>query len=188
MVGGTVAAPLGECRDNFDTEDSSQCVSVEHDRNTGDVNVTLSCCVYNDKMFHKDTMISANAYRCEILLCEEKRTGTGVEIVSKHPVFTEGKQMTGCCLRDGIMYKPGARFIDEATGSALVCCSGDILAALPEPTAEPVVEEPVKIQCPSYRCGAEDNFVCKTGRKVEKLDLQRTEYALFPSLIHQEGF
>ena len=30
-----------------------------------------------------------------------------------------------------------------------VCCSGDILAALPEP--EPVVEEPVKIQCPSYR-------------------------------------
>ena len=35
MVGGTVAAPLGECRDNFDTEDSSQCVSVEHDRNTG---------------------------------------------------------------------------------------------------------------------------------------------------------
>ena len=32
-----------------------------------------------------------------------------------------------------------------------VCCSGDILAALPEPTAEPVVEEPVKIQCPSYR-------------------------------------
>ena len=96
------------------------------------------------------------------------------------------------------MYKPGARFIDEATGSTLVCafvyetsirsyhlrpllhnwsyanskvttnmlvfpktlsltqnlqvcCSGDILAALPEPTAEPVVEEPVKIQCPSYR-------------------------------------
>ena len=100
MVGGTVAAPLGECRDNFDTEDSSQCVSVEHDRNTGeniqgvlyqlalywkvkrthililtfsgDVNVTLSCCVYNDKMLPKDTMISANAYRCEILVCEEK--------------------------------------------------------------------------------------------------------------------
>ena len=38
----------------------------------GDVNVTLSCCVYNDKMFQKDTMISANAYRCEILVCEEK--------------------------------------------------------------------------------------------------------------------
>ena len=100
--------------------------------------------------------------------------------------------------QDGVMYKPGARFIDEATGSTLVCtfvhvtsirsyhlrpllhnwsyanskvttnmlvfqtklsltqnlqvcCSGDILAALPEPTAEPVVEEPVKIQCPSYR-------------------------------------
>ena len=39
---------------------------------SGDVNVTLSCCVYNDKMFHKDTMISANAYRCEILVCEQK--------------------------------------------------------------------------------------------------------------------
>ena len=39
---------------------------------SGDVNVTLSCCVYNDKMFQKDTMISANAYRCEILVCEEK--------------------------------------------------------------------------------------------------------------------
>ena len=47
MVGGTVAAPLGECRDNFDTEDSSQCVSVEHDRNTGgeiqDVSIILEC-------------------------------------------------------------------------------------------------------------------------------------------------
>ena len=30
-----MAVPLGDCRDNFDTEDSSQCVSVEHDRNTG---------------------------------------------------------------------------------------------------------------------------------------------------------
>ena len=39
---------------------------------SGDVNVTLSCCVYNDKMFQKDTMISANAYRCEILVCEQK--------------------------------------------------------------------------------------------------------------------
>ena len=28
--------------------------------------------------------------------------GPGVEIVSKHPVFTEGKQMTGCCLRVNI--------------------------------------------------------------------------------------
>ena len=34
--------------------------------------MTLNCCVYNDKMFQKDTMISANAYRCEILVCEEK--------------------------------------------------------------------------------------------------------------------
>ena len=23
-------------------------------------------------MFHKDTMVSANAYRCEILVCEQK--------------------------------------------------------------------------------------------------------------------
>ena len=38
----------------------------------GAVNVTLSCCVYNDKLFQKDTMIKADAYRCEILVCEEK--------------------------------------------------------------------------------------------------------------------
>ena len=25
--------------------------------------MTLNCCVYNDKMFQKETMISANAYR-----------------------------------------------------------------------------------------------------------------------------
>ena len=35
MVGGTVSAPLGQCRDNFDTEDSAQCVNVEHDTRTG---------------------------------------------------------------------------------------------------------------------------------------------------------
>ena len=88
----------------------------------GAVNVTLSCCVYNDKLFQKDTMIKADAYRCEILVCEEKvggtkwlkhhfssqtvvlfqRNGVGVEIVSKHPVFTEGKQMSGCCLRNKV--------------------------------------------------------------------------------------
>ena len=41
-----------------------------------------------------------------------------------------------------------------------VCCSGDILAALPEPTAEPVVEEPVKIQCPSYRFAIDHLIIC----------------------------
>ena len=35
MSGGTVAAPLGQCRDNFDTSDPSQCVSVEHNKDTG---------------------------------------------------------------------------------------------------------------------------------------------------------
>ena len=72
MPGGSVAAPLGQCSEDFETSDPSECVSVEHDRQTGEVNVTLSCCVYNDKMFQKETMITANAYRCEILVCEEK--------------------------------------------------------------------------------------------------------------------
>ena len=72
MPGSSVTAPLGQCRDNFDTEDASECVSVEHDTASGAVNVTLHCCVYNDKMFKKDTMIRANAYRCEILVCEDK--------------------------------------------------------------------------------------------------------------------
>jgi len=188
IPGHTVSAPLSSCQDNFNTEDKDQCFTIDHDQRSGVVNVTVNCCIWNELMFKKETMIKANAYRCEVLVCDQKQSGSGVEINSLHPVFTEGKQMTGCCLRDGVMYKPGARFYDEATDSTLVCCSGDILAALPEPTAEPVVEEPVKIQCPSYRCGAEDNFVCKNGRKVDKLDLQRTEYALFPSLIHQEGF
>ena len=89
-----------------------------------------------------------------------------MEIVSKHPVFTEGKQMSGCCLRcqvttspeifpcknnicilllfmschvvmspctlsrNGIMYKPGASFYDEAEDKTLVCCSGNIYASL----------------------------------------------------------
>ena len=57
-----------------------------------------------------------------------QRNGVGVEIVSKHPVFTEGKQMSGCCLKDGIMYKPGATFYDAATDTTLVCCSGSIYA------------------------------------------------------------
>jgi len=130
MIGGSVSAPLDQCTNNFETEDSSQCVNVEQDTSTGSVNVTLNCCIYNDRMFKKDTMISANAYRCEILVCEEKRSGVGVEIVSKHPVFTEGKQMSGCCLRDGIMYKPGASFYDPDTDKTLVCCSGTIYASL----------------------------------------------------------
>ena len=35
MLGGSVAAPLGQCTDNFSTEDSSECVEVEHDTSTG---------------------------------------------------------------------------------------------------------------------------------------------------------
>jgi len=186
MPGGSVAAPLGQCSDNFDTADSSECVSVEHDRQSGEVNVTLSCCVYNDKMFQKDTMISANAYRCEILVCEEKRTGPGVEIVSKHPVFTEGKQMSGCCLRDGIMYKPGASFYDAETDKTLVCCSGTVYASLDPPAPPP--EEKTVLACPTYSCGDLSGFQCTKGRRVVKFELEKTEYALFPSLIHQDGF
>ena len=98
--------------------------------------------------------------------------GSGVEIVSKHPVFTEGKQMSGCCLKDGVMYKPGAMFHDPLTGKTLVCCSGNIYAALPppaelpattpEPTPapEPVTEES-ELLCPSWECGPLDGFQCK---------------------------
>lgn len=189
FIGGSVSAPLDQCSDNFETEDSSRCVNVEQDTRTGSVNVTLNCCIYNDKMFKKDTMISANAYRCEILVCEEKRSGVGVEIVSKHPVFTEGKQMSGCCLRDGIMYKPGASFYDSDTDKTLVCCSGNIYASLDEPAAqEPPVTEKTVLACPTYSCGDLEGFQCTRGRKVIKFELEKTEYALFPSLIHQDGF
>ena len=101
MPGGSVTAPLGQCQDNFDTVDNSECVTVEHDTSSGQylgclealsqlkslyfiagaVNVTLHCCVYNDKLFQVDTMISANAYRCEILVCEEK---VGVNMLKEH--------------------------------------------------------------------------------------------------------
>ena len=36
MVGGTVSAPLGQCSNNFDTEDESECVSVDHDVSSGE--------------------------------------------------------------------------------------------------------------------------------------------------------
>ena len=32
--------------------------------------------------------------------------------------------------RNGIMYKPGASFYDEAEDKTLVCCSGNIYASL----------------------------------------------------------
>ena len=31
-------------------------------------------------------------------------------------------------------------------------------------------------------------FQCSKGRRVVKFELEKTEYALFPSLIHQDGF
>jgi len=188
IPGNTVSAPLSTCDDDFTTQDKDECFTIDHDQRSGVVNVTVNCCLWNELMFKKESVISANAYRCEVVVCEAKQDlGPGVEIHTLHPVFTEGKQMSGCCLRDGVMYKPGARFQDPATGATLVCCSGDILAALPEAEA-PVPEEPVKIQCPSYQCGAAEDFQCSKGRSVEKLELTTTEYALFPSLIHQTGF
>lgn len=164
----------------------------------GLVNVTVNCCIWNELMFKKDSVISANAYRCEVVVCEERRNGVGVEIVSKHPVFTEGKQMSGCCLKDGIMYKPGASFYDATTDTTLVCCSGSIYASLPDnspPPPPPTTEAPLissteksTLSCPSFGCGPEEGFQCKVGRRVDKLSLKKTEFALFPSLIHQEGF
>ena len=37
MVGGTVSAPLGQCSNNIETDDGSECVSVEHDSRSGDI-------------------------------------------------------------------------------------------------------------------------------------------------------
>ena len=39
---------------------------------SGLVNVTVNCCIWNELMFKKESLISANAYRCEVLVCEEK--------------------------------------------------------------------------------------------------------------------
>ena len=36
MIGGSVSAPLDQCTNNFETEDSSQCVNVEQDTRTGE--------------------------------------------------------------------------------------------------------------------------------------------------------
>jgi len=196
MPGSRVSAPLNSCSNNFQTQDKDECFTVDHDMASGLVNVTVNCCIWNELMFKKESLISANAYRCEVLVCEEKRNGVGVEIVSKHPVFTEGKQMSGCCLKDGIMYKPGASFYDAATDTTLVCCSGSIYASMdagpspPPTTPAPVISTTEKsaLACPSYGCGPEEGFQCKVGRRVEKLSLKKTEFALFPSLIHQEGF
>merc|ERR1719318_1431688 len=146
MPGSRVSAPLSSYSNNFNTQDENECFTIEHDQRTGLVNVTVNCCIWNELMFKKDSVISANAYRCEVVVCEEKRNGVGVEIVSKHPVFTEGKQMSGCCLKDGIMYKPGASFYDAATDTTLVCCSGSIYASLPDnspPPPPPTTEAPV---------------------------------------------
>ena len=49
---------------------------------------------------------------------------------------------------------------------------------MPEP-------EPEKIVCPTYSCGDLADFQCTRGRSVVKFELEKTEYALFPSLIHQ---
>jgi len=186
-----VSAPLSTCSDNFNTRDKDECFMIDHDQRSGVVNVTVNCCIWNELMFKKESVISANAYRCEVLVCEEKRNGVGVEIVSKHPVFTEGKQMSGCCLKDGIMYKPGATFYDAATDTTLVCCSGSIYAQTdntPPMTEATTTTEKSALACPSYSCGPEEGFQCKVGRRVNKLSLKKTEFALFPSLIHQAGF
>ena len=81
-------APLGSCSDNFNTRDKDECFMIDHDQRSGEaqyparsvtllvcagvVNVTVNCCIWNELMFKKESVISANAYRCEVLVCEEK--------------------------------------------------------------------------------------------------------------------
>ena len=55
----------------------------------------------------------------------------------------------------------------------------------PEP---PATTEKTVLACPTYSCGEVEGFQCTKGRKVVKFELEKTEYALFPSLIHQDGF
>ena len=52
----------------------------------------------------------------------------------------------------------------------------------PEPEPEP---EKTVLACPTYSCGDLADFQCSRGRSVVKFELEKTEYALFPSLIHQ---
>ena len=88
ISGSRVSAPLSTCSDNFNTRDKNECFLIDHDQRSGKtqlypgiliihhcagvVNVTVNCCIWNDLMFQKESVISANAYRCEVLVCEEK--------------------------------------------------------------------------------------------------------------------
>jgi len=80
---------------------------------------------------------------------------------------------------------------EQQLDKTLVCCSGNVFALLEEPTPqpppEPVTEES-ELLCPTFQCSDEDGFQCKIGRRVDKLKMKKTQYALFPSLIHQDGF
>ena len=82
-----MSAPLSSCSNDFNTQDENECFTIEHDQRTGQpgvetnlfsfscpglVNVTVNCCIWNELMFKKDSVISANAYRCEVVVCEEK--------------------------------------------------------------------------------------------------------------------
>ena len=54
----------------------------------------------------------------------------------------------------------------------------------PEPVPEPEPEKTV-LACPTYSCGDLEDFQCSRGKRVVKFELEKTEFALFPSLIHQ---
>ena len=54
----------------------------------------------------------------------------------------------------------------------------------PEPVPEPEPEKTV-LACPTYSCGDLADFQCSRGKRVVKFELEKTEFALFPSLIHQ---
>ena len=83
MPAGMVSAPLSSCQDSFTTQvlrartrvrcddglvlqDETQCFTVTHDSAAGLVNVTVNCCLWNNKLFQEGAMVSANAYRCEV--------------------------------------------------------------------------------------------------------------------------
>ena len=53
-----------------------------------------------------------------------------MQIVNKYPVFRKDEYMTGCCFRDGIMFKSGAHFYEGNT--ELTCCHGGVYAVIKE--------------------------------------------------------
>ena len=71
MIGGSVSAPLDQCTNNFETEDSSQCVNVEQDTRTGEgfmfyvgVKSLLLCCI--ESSFSVLRLIDRHDSKCKL--------------------------------------------------------------------------------------------------------------------------